>query len=241
MQDIFKPSFILKSFPEILKYLPATLEIALVSIIIGLLLGFIIAIIRIKQVPILNKVLILYVSFMRGTPLLVQLYLSYYGIPLVVEYINYRFGTKYNINNIPAMVFVFLAFALNESAYTSETIRGAILSVDKKEIEAGQSIGMTSVTIMRRIILPQALLVAIPNLGNTLISLVKSTSLAFTVSVMDVMASAKVIAGRNMRFFEVYIAIAIIYWVICLIIEIVFRKVEKKLNIQEREIADDRG
>ncbi|WP_238900013.1 amino acid ABC transporter permease [Clostridium sp. YIM B02500] len=241
MQDIFKPSFILKSFPEILKYLPATLEIALVSIISGLLLGFIIAIIRIKQVPIINKVLTLYVSFMRGTPLLVQLYLSYYGIPLVVEYINYRFGTKYNINNIPAIVFVFLAFALNESAYTSETIRGAILSVDKKEIEAGQSVGMTSVTIMRRIILPQALLVAIPNLGNTLISLVKSTSLAFTVSVMDVMASAKVIAGRNMRFFEVYIAIAIIYWVICLIIEIVFRKVEKKLNIQEREIADDRG
>lgn len=241
MQEIFKPSFILESLPEILKYLPATLEIALVSIIIGILLGFIIAIIRIKQIPILNKVTMLYVSFMRGTPLLVQLYLSYYGIPLVIEYINYKFGTKYNINNIPAMVFVFLAFALNESAYTSETIRGAILSVDKKEIEAGESIGMTSFTIMKRIILPQALLVAIPNLGNTLISLVKSTSLAFTVSVMDVMASAKVIAGRNMRFFEVYIAVAIIYWIICLLIEIVIRKLEKNLNIQDKELVNDRG
>lgn len=241
MKDIFKPSFILESLPEILKYLPATLEIALVSIIIGVLLGFIIAIIRIKQIPILNKLSIAYVSFMRGTPLLVQLYISYYGIPLIVEYINYKFNASYNINNIPAMIFVFLAFSLNESAYISETIRGAILSVDKKEIEAGQSIGMTSFMIMRRIILPQALLVAIPNLGNTLISLVKSTSLAFTVSVMDIMASAKVIAGRNMRFFEVYIAIAVVYWIICFIVEIVFRKLEKKLNIQERTIADDRG
>lgn len=241
MQQIFKPSVILKVLPEMLKYLPTTLEIALVSILIGVLLGFIIAIIRIKKIPILNKLSIFYVSFMRGTPLLVQLYLSYYGTPLIVEFINFKFGTQYNINNIPAMVFVFIAFALNESAYTSETIRGAILSVDKKEIEAGQSIGMTSFTIMRRIVLPQALLVAIPNLGNTLISLVKSTSLAFTVSVMDLMGEAKVIAGSNMRFFEVYIAVAIIYWVICFLIEIVIKKIEIKLNIQEREVVDDRG
>lgn len=241
MQDIFKPSFILEFLPEIIKYLPATLEIALVSIIIGVLLGFIIALIRLKNVPILNKLSTLYVSFMRGTPLLVQLYLAYYGTPLVIEYINYNFGTKYNINNIPAMFFVFLAFALNESAYTSETIRGAILSVDKKEIEAGQSIGMTSLTIMRRIILPQALLVAIPNLGNTLISLIKSTSLAFTVSVMDVMASAKVIAGRNMRFFEVYIAVAIIYWIVCFLVEIVIKKLENVLNIEGKELINDRN
>ncbi|MCB2360795.1 amino acid ABC transporter permease [Clostridium estertheticum] len=241
MQDIFKPSFIIESFPEIIKFLPATLEIALISSVIGILLGFIIAIVRIKKIPILNKLTILYVSFMRGTPLLVQLFLAYYGTPLIIEFINYKFSTKYNINDIPAMVFVFLAFSLNESAYTSETIRGAILSVDKKEVEAGQSIGMTSSTIMRRIILPQALVVAIPNLGNTLISLIKSTSLAFTVSVMDVMGSAKVIAGRNMRFFEVYISVAIIYWVICLLIEIVIKKIEIKLNIQDREVIDDRG
>lgn len=241
MQDIFKPSFILRFLPEIIKYLPATLEIALVSIIIGVVLGFIIALIRLKNIPILNKLSTLYVSFMRGTPLLVQLYLAYYGTPLVIEYINYNFGTKYNINNIPAMFFVFLAFALNESAYTSETIRGAILSVDKKEIEAGQSIGMTSFTVMRRIILPQALLVAIPNLGNTLISLIKSTSLAFTVSVMDVMASAKVIAGRNMRFFEVYIAVAIIYWIVCFLVEIVIKKLENVLNIEGKELVNDRN
>lgn len=241
MQDIFKPSFILEFLPEIIKYLPATLEIALVSIIIGVVLGFIIALIRLKNIPILNKLSTLYVSFMRGTPLLVQLYLAYYGTPLVIEYINYNFGTKYNINNIPAMFFVFLAFALNESAYTSETIRGAILSVDKKEIEAGQSIGMTSFTVMRRIILPQALLVAIPNLGNTLISLIKSTSLAFTVSVMDVMASAKVIAGRNMRFFEVYIAVAIIYWIVCFLVEIVIKKLENVLNIEGKELVNDRN
>lgn len=92
---------------------------------------------------------------------------------------------------------------------------------------------------MRRVILPQAMIVAIPNLGNSVISLVKSTSLAFTIGVMDMMGRAKVISGSNMRFFEVYIGLALLYWVMCIIIEFVVNKLEKKFNIRERKVVQN--
>ena len=92
---------------------------------------------------------------------------------------------------------------------------------------------------MRRVILPQAMIVAIPNLGNSIISLVKSTSLAFTIGVMDMMGRAKVISGSNMRFFEVYIGLALLYWVMCIIIEFVVNKLEKKFNIRERKVVQN--
>ena len=176
---------------------------------------------------------------MRGTPLLVQIFLSYYGIPVMLNILNYRFGTAFSINKIPNMVFVYVAFSLNEAAYMAEAIRAAILSVDRKDIEAAHSIGMTGGQTMRRVILPQAMIVAIPNLGNSVISLVKSTSLAFTIGVMDMMGRAKVISGSNMRFFEVYIGLALLYWVMCIIIEFVVNKLEKKFNIRERKVVQN--
>ena len=97
---------------------------------------------------------------MRGTPLLVQIYLSYYGIPVMLNILNYRFGTAFSINKIPNMVFVYVAFSLNEAAYMAEAIRAAILSVDRKDIEAAHSIGMTGGQTMRRVILPQAMIVS---------------------------------------------------------------------------------
>lgn len=186
----------------------------------------------------MSQLATLYISFVRGTPLLVQIFLSYYGIPMVLNMLNYEFGTSFSINKIPSMAFVFVAFSLNEAAYMAEAIRAAILSVDKKDIEAAHSIGMTGGQTMRRVILPQAMIVAIPNLGNSLISLVKSTSLAFTIGVMEMTGKTKVIAGRNMRFFESYIGLALLYWVLCIVIEFGIHKLEKKFNIMERKVED---
>ena len=118
-----------------------------------------------------------------------------------------------------------------------ETIRASILSVDRRDIEAAHSMGMTGAQTMRRVILPQAMIVAIPNLGNSFINLVKATSLAYAIGVMDMMGKAKVVAGNNMRFFEAYIGLALLYWVICLIFEFIVRKLEKKFNILDREVA----
>ena len=164
--------------------------------------------------------------------------MAYYGLPLVIKAINASLGTELNVNGVPAIVYAFVAFSLNESAYFSENIRAAILSVDRKEIEAAKSVGMTGAQTMLRIVLPEAIVVAIPNLGNSIISLLKGTSLAYTVTIMDVMGAAKAVAGRNLRYFEVYIAVSLIYWACSLILEQLVRVIEKKTNILEKKVPD---
>ena len=168
MKSVFDPKYILEFIPKLVEALPVTLLMTAVAMVGGLLLGFVLAIIKIKKVPVLRQICALYVSFMRGTPLLVQLFLSYYGLPIFLSVINEEFNINININQVPAIIFVFIAFILNEAAYLSETIRATILSIDKNEIEAAMSLGMTNFQTMRRVILPQALLVALPILGNTI-------------------------------------------------------------------------
>lgn len=234
MPNIFDIKLVFTQIPELLTYLPITLEIALISIIFGLILALLIALIKIKKIPVLSNLASIYVSFIRGTPLLIQLYLSFYGIPTILRYINFQYGTDYNINHIPAMLFVLVAFAINESAYNSENIRAAIQSVDKGQIEAANSLGMTSFQTLRRVIIPEALIVALPTLGNSFISLIKGTSLAFVASVVEMTAQGKILAGANYRYFEMYISLAIIYWLVTVVIEKVLAIVEKKVRRADR-------
>lgn len=235
---IFAPEVIPQIIPSILEKLPITLLMTFVSALIGLTLGFTIALVKIRKTPILAQFFSIFVSFMRGTPQLVQLFLAFYGFPLVVRWLNAKMGWGIDVNGIPALLYVFVALGLNEAAYNSETFRAAILSVNKIEIEAAKSIGLTNGQTMRRIILPSALIVAIPNLGNSLISLLKGTSLAFTVTVIDIMGQARIIAGSNLRFFEAYIAVAVIYWVICIIVEQLIRRLERRLNVDHQTAVE---
>ncbi|MGF3066554.1 ABC transporter substrate-binding protein/permease [Facklamia sp. P12945] len=219
------------AFPRILEKLPITLLITLIAGIIGLILGFILAIIKLKKIKGLRGFVNLFVSFMRGTPLLVQLFLAYYGLPIFLQWLNRSIGTDWDVNQVPAILYAFLAMGLNESAYNSETIRSAILSVDHKEIEAAYSIGLNASQTMWRIILPSAMINAIPNLGNSLIRLLKGTSLAFTITVVDMMGQAKITAGSNLRFFEAYIAISLIYWLLCILLEWLIKKLESYYQV----------
>lgn len=228
---LFVPSLIPQVMRQLLPKLPITLLVTVVSAAIGLLLGFLIAVIKLRKIPVLTQLASVFVSFMRGTPQLVQLFLSFYGFPILVEWVAKQLGTTANVNAIPALVYVFIAFGLNEAAYTSETFRAALASVSQHEIEAARSIGLTNAQTMFRIILPSALIVALPNLANSLISLLKATSLAFTVTIIDIMGQTRIIAGANLRFFEAYIAVALVYWVICIVIEQAAKALERKLNV----------
>ena len=230
MPKLIDFKMILTNIPHLLGYLPITLAIVFSSMIVGLVFALIIALIRLKKLPVLSQLFALLVSFVRGTPLLVQLYLSYYGIPIGLKYLNYSYHTNYSVNNIPAFIFVFVAFAINESAYNSENIRGALLSVDKGEIEAAQSLGMTNFQVLRRITIPEALVVALPTLGNQFIGLIKGTSLAFVAGVVEMTAEGQLVAGRTFRYFEVYLSLAIIYWILTIITEIIIRFFEKHIN-----------
>ncbi|MCX8743837.1 amino acid ABC transporter permease [Snodgrassella sp. B3882] len=233
MANIIDIKLIFTQIPALLAYLPVTLLITVLAMVLGVMLGLVLAIIRINRVAVLYQLTTLFVSFVRGTPLLVQLYLSYYGVPVLLRYLNEFCHTSFNINAIPSLLFVLVAFSLNEAAYNSETLRAALQSVSKGQIEAAQSLGMTYTQVLRRIVIPEAFVMALPNLGNALIGLLKGTSLAFVCSVVEMTARGKILAGNNYRYFEVYISLALIYWLLTVIIELGVRYWEKRMAIPD--------
>lgn len=234
MTKLFDLPLVFEQIPKLLKFLHINIEIAIIALIIGWIVGLIIAMIRIKKIPVLRQLAVAFVSIIRGTPIIVQLYLTYFGIPIMLRYINYYWKTDYNINGIPPILFAIVALGLNQAAFDSESIRAAIQSVEKGQIEAAKSIGMTGGQVLRRVLLPQAFSVALPPLGNSLIGLIKGTSLVFVCSVVEMTAEGKILAGNNYRFFESYCSIAIIFWVVTVVIEFIFKKLEKVFSVPEQ-------
>ncbi|HJV17436.1 MAG TPA: amino acid ABC transporter permease [Bacillales bacterium] len=194
-----------------------SIPLTIISFIIGITLAIFTALARISQVKSLKMIARVYVSAIRGTPLLVQLFIIFYGLP--------------NIGlTIEPYTSAIIGFSLSVGAYASEIIRAAILSIPKGQWEAGYSIGMSNSQILRRIVLPQAAKVSIPPLSNTFISLVKDTSLASLVLVTEMFRRAQEIASTNYEFLLVYSEAALIYWVICFILSIIQQALEVKLD-----------
>lgn len=229
---LFSWKAVLDAIPSILERLPITLLLTVAGALFGLILALIFAVVKINRVKILYPIQALFVSFLRETPIFVQLMLSYYGIPLFLKFLNQKYGFDWNINAIPASVFAITAFAFNEAAYTSETIRAAILSVDQGEIEAARSLGMTSAQVYRRVIIPNAAVVATPTLINTLIGLTKGTSLAFNAGIVEMFAQAQIMGGSDYRYFERYISVALVYWAVSFLIEQLGNAIERKMAIK---------
>lgn len=234
MGKLFDISLVFTSIPELLEKLPITLELALLSMLLGLVLGLVMAIIKMKKIRVLTQLTNLIISLLRGTPVIVQLYVAFFGIPMFFQAINQRFGTDLAVAKIPGFVYAMVALGLNQSGFMAEIIRSALQSVDNGQIEAAHALGMTYPQTLRRIILPEAIEVALPTLGNSLISIIKGTSLAFTCAVVEITAQGQIIAGKTYRYFEVYVSLAIIYWVITIIIEQLIRIIEAKIRIPDQ-------
>lgn len=216
----------LKLLWQVVDKLPLTLFMLGLSLLFSLLLGFVIALIRIQKKPVLSKMATIYLSFMRCTPLLVQLFLVYFGLPQLLLLVHI------DINSWSRITFLVIAFSLHTAAPLSEVIRSAYLSIDKGQFEAAYSIGMNYFQSLRRIILPQAFVAALPNLGNATISLLKDTALAFTIGIIDIMGQVRLILGNNygIGMFEIYVTISLVYWSMCIVIEIIVSYLEKHLK-----------
>ncbi|MGP9799053.1 amino acid ABC transporter permease [Halomonas sp. 86] len=206
--------------PVLLSYVPLTLEMATLAMLLALVFACLLAVIRVTRVPVLNGFSLLFISFFRGTPLLVQLFLFYYGLPQLVE-------ALVSINGITAAV---MGLTLHFSAYMAESIRAAIVGIDRSQTEAGLSIGMTQSQLMRRIILPQATRVATPTLMNYFIDIIKATSLAFTLGVTELMGATQKEAASSFLYLEAFLLAAMIYWVIVEILSWGQRRLEIYLN-----------
>lgn len=232
----FSIDFAIQKFPEVLKGAPLTILIAVVAMLVGFVLSNGIALARIYKVPVLSQFVTVIISFVRGTPMVVQIYLWLYGLPLLVKNINVWFGTDFS-DEISPLFMAFCAFSVYTCGYQSETMRSALLGVDKGQLEAAQSIGMTTRQGLIRIMMPQAMVQALPNLGNIFVNLIKGTSLAFSLHVVEIMASAKIVAGSTYRYLEMYVDAAIIYWIICIIAERLLHKYEHHLRKFEKKMT----
>jgi His/Glu/Gln/Arg/opine family amino acid ABC transporter permease subunit len=198
-----------------------TIPLTIISFAIGLVIALVVALARLSPNVVVSSIARFYISIIRGTPLLVQLFLVFFALP--------QFGIK--IDPFPAAV---IAFSLNVGGYAAEIIRSAILSIPKGQWEAAQTIGMGYTTSLRRIVLPQAARVAVPPLSNTLISLVKDTSLASTILVTELLRTAQVAAAPTFEFFALYGTAAVYYWIICLVLSFGQSRLEHRL---ERYVA----
>ncbi|GAA5532270.1 amino acid ABC transporter permease [Deinococcus metallilatus] len=206
-----------QALPTLLAAAPITLGYALAAMLLGLPLALLVALARLSGIRPLQWISGVYVSFIRGTPLLVQIFVVYYGLP--------SFGIT-----LSPLVGGVLALTFNAAAYLSETMRAAILSVPRGQREAALSLGLTPGQTLRLVVLPQAARVALPSLGNTLIGLVKDTSLVSVITVVELLRSAQLVIARTFEPFGPYLAAALIYWLISSLLELVQRRLEVRLS-----------
>lgn len=228
MGTYFDVAYMLRSFPTLISYVHITVFITLLSAVVGVLLGSVIAVIRINNVRGFKELLTVFVSFMRGTPFLVQLFLVYFGVPEILSHMGFH------VRNVPALLFVLVVFTLHVAAYGSEIMRSSIKAVSAGEKEAAASLGMTTFQSYTRVILPQAFALAIPPLINTVIGVVKGTALIFNVGIVDIMRQADLMGGNSQRSLELFVDVAIIYGILIFLITMIGRAMEAHYVITDQ-------
>ena len=208
----------INSFPKLLELgIKVTIPIAIMSFLLAFVISVIVAFIQYARVPVLSVISRFYIWITRGTPLLVQLYIFFYGFPVI--------GIKFN-----PFVCGVLVLGLNEGAYMSETMRASLEAVPSGQMEAGYCVGMDYMQIMMHIILPQALRTAFPSLMNSFIALIKDSSMTSTITVIEMFRQAQIVNGSVFQPFLLYLEAAFIYLIFCSVATVAQKQIEKKLN-----------
>ena len=203
-----------------LKALPTTIILSVLVLVIALLLATVMAFCEYFKVKYVQGFIKIYTSFFRGTPLVAQLFFFYFGLPNLIP----------SLISITGFFAAVVMMSLNNSAYIKEAIRGALLSVEKGQIEAGRSLGYTEKQVVRLIVIPQAVRIAIPALANSFVDIIKGTSMAFTVGVIEITAATQLYSAKTLRFFEGYFALILMYWFLVIAMEKFLRMLENRMN-----------
>ena len=222
--------FMAEAFFIALSGAPITLTITAVALIIGLPVGFMFAVARINATPVLDFICRVYVSFVRGTPLIIQIFIIYNTMPILVERYLKSINSPMSIFDLNPIWYAFVVFSLHTIAILTEVFRSALKTVQKGQLEAAHSVGLSTFAAYRRIIIPQALVVALPNMCNATVNLIKGTSLGYALSLKEITLRAKVAANQGYNYIEAYIAIFLVYLLICSSVEYGFKVYEKRLK-----------
>ncbi len=223
--------FMIEAFKASLSGIPVTLGITVVSLMISMPLALMMAIKKINSKGPLSFLINTYVSIVRSTPMVLQILLLYSLLPSFLNFfIKQVLKIDFNIFKIPAIYYAYAVFSLNTTAILSEVFRSALLTVDKGQLEAGLSVGLSKFLTYIRIIIPQALVVALPNICNVTVGLLKSSSLAFFMTVQDITAIAKLKAAYAYNYIEAYSIIFILYIILCTLVQLIFKYIEVQIH-----------
>lgn len=232
---MFNVEFMISTMQDIILHgIPVSFYILFFTMLISLPLGFLVGLVRFKRVPVASQILSVLVSFFRGTPLIVLIFLIYNAFPDWVNNIVQDIGWDINVYNLLLgnirlyAVFICSTFTIST---LSEVFRSALIAVDSHQLEAAHSVGMSSLQAYLHIIIPQALVSAIPNIANDVVGLFKGTSLVFYMGVQDIMGVAKSNAGTAYAYVEAYVDVLIVYVVICFVMQKLFNLLERRLNV----------
>ncbi|MFD1671290.1 amino acid ABC transporter permease [Agrilactobacillus yilanensis] len=216
----FDWSYFFKAFPQLFSYIPSTLFMAFLAMALAVILGIIVALLQASSITFVRNIAKIYVSIFRGIPTLVQLFIVYYGLPQIFPVFK----------GVPALMTAICGLGIKQSAYLAEIFRAAINSVDQGQIEAGLALNIKYPKLLIHVVMPQAVINAIPATSNTFISLLKETSLAFTLGITELFAQGKMLAGASFKYFETYVAVGLVYWLLIVVITWGQHLIEKSLN-----------
>lgn len=222
--------FMARTFLLALRGVPVTLKITLVTLAVSVPAAFALSLAKIYRVRGVSEAATAYVSFARGTPVVLQILIVYSLLPSALHALALAAGWKFDAFGIDPIWYAYAVFAFNTTAILSEVFRSALLTVDRGQFEAAKACGLSTAQAYRRIVAPQALVVALPNVCNATVNLIKGTSLAFLMTVKDVTAIAKIEAAQGYNYIEAYLDIFLIYIAVCAATQIMFGSLEKRLG-----------
>lgn len=227
------PEKIFGFFCMAIQGLPLTLTMVFASLLIATPLGFIMAVINVRGVPVLSQICKVYISFARGVPIIVQIFLIYNSLPSLLNAMFVALGSSVDVFGINTLIYAIIVFSVSETAILAEVFRAAINGIDPGQLEAAECSGLTMVQAYIRIIVPQAFGAAIPVLGNAVSDLIKTTSLAFTMTIADVMGIAKIQAAASLNYLDAYLSVFFIYLILVLIFENLFKLLDRRVNAHQ--------
>jgi len=230
--------FMVETFLASLGGIPTTLKITVLTLLISIPIAFFMALSKIEKKKVSSKITTVYVSIIRGTPIVLQILFVYSLLPSTLNYLfKTVWGLPINIFKMNKIVYALIVFSLNNIAVLSEVFRSALGTVNHGQMEAALTIGLSKKQAYTRIIIPQAMVAALPNLCNSVIALIKNTSLAFLMSVQEITAISKLKAAYGYYYIEAYLVIAFIYILVCTVVQLAFAIVEHRLSAYKKRVT----
>lgn len=226
----FDFSFAWQAFLAALKGIPVSLFLTFASLLIALPLGFLAGLVCFRKVKVLDKIISVFVSFLRGTPIVVQIFIVYSGLPRLFNQIGKLLHLNIDFYKMNLYVYAITVFSLSLAAVLCEVFRSALASVDKTQMEAAKSISLSTFQAYILIIIPQALVSAVPNICQATLNIFKATSLVYIMAIHDITGAARTIAGKSYQYIEAYTVIFFIYIILCYILQKLSRLLEQKLK-----------